>query len=34
MQIISDFHDYYDIGMKTGVDMQLPYRLQPHASDD
>ena len=26
MRIISDFHDYYDIGMKDGVDSQLPYR--------
>ena len=25
MRIISDFHDYYDIGMKSGVDPQLPY---------
>ena len=26
MRIISDFHDYYDVGMKNGVDPQLPYR--------
>ena len=26
MQIISDFHDYYDIGMQNGIDPQLPYR--------
>ena len=25
MKIISDFHDYYDIGMQNGVDPQLPY---------
>jgi len=25
MRIISDFHDYYDIGMQSGVDPQLPY---------
>ena len=26
MRIISDFHDYYDVGMQNGVDPQLPYR--------
>jgi len=26
MKIISDFHDYYDIGMQNGIDPQLPYR--------
>ena len=26
MRIISDFHDYYDIGMQNGIDPQLPYR--------
>jgi hypothetical protein len=26
MRIISDFHDYYDIGMQNGVDPQLPYQ--------
>ncbi len=26
MRIISDFHDYYDIGMQNGVDVKLPYR--------
>ena len=26
MQIISDFHDYYDIGMQNGIDPQLLYR--------
>jgi len=25
MRIISDFHDYYDVGMKNGIDPQLPY---------
>jgi len=25
MKIISDFHDYYDVGMQNGVDPQLPY---------
>ena len=26
MRIISDFHDYYDVGMQNGIDPQLPYR--------
>ena len=26
MRIISDFQDYYDIGMQNGIDPQLPYR--------
>ena len=26
MRIISDFHDYYDVGMQNGVDPQLPYQ--------
>ena len=26
MRIISDFHDYYDIGMQNGIDPQLPYK--------
>ena len=26
MKIISDFHDYYDVGMQNGIDPQLPYR--------
>ncbi|MCL2119505.1 MAG: hypothetical protein FWH27_13875 [Planctomycetaceae bacterium] len=26
MRIISDFHDYYDVGMQNGIDLQLPYR--------
>jgi hypothetical protein len=26
MFIISDFHDYYDVGMQNGIDKQLPYR--------
>ncbi|GHT44956.1 hypothetical protein FACS189454_03680 [Planctomycetales bacterium] len=26
MRIISDFHDYYDVGMKNGYDPKLPYK--------
>lgn len=26
MRIISDFHDYYDVGMQNGIDPKLPYR--------
>ena len=26
MRIISDFHDYYDIGMQNGIDPKLPYQ--------
>jgi hypothetical protein len=26
MQIISDFHDYYDVGMQNGIDPKLPYK--------
>ncbi|MDR3108329.1 MAG: hypothetical protein LBU65_01400 [Planctomycetaceae bacterium] len=25
MRIISDFHDYYDVGMQNGIDPKLPY---------
>ena len=26
MRIISDFHDYYDVGMQNGIDPKLPYK--------
>ncbi|MGL4942636.1 MAG: hypothetical protein ACRC46_05540 [Thermoguttaceae bacterium] len=26
MRIFSDFHDYYDVGMRNGIDPKLPYQ--------